>query len=69
MIELGKICNLMPDNNNNNPTIYGDDIKSTNSTRYSSEHLHRMVELVAGMGADPHVRPSSKSTFVVLLPF
>ena len=22
----------------------------------SSDHLHRMVELVAGMGADPHIR-------------
>ncbi|XP_027195012.2 SIDL trafficking protein particle complex subunit 10 [Dermatophagoides pteronyssinus] len=58
LIELGKICNLMPYGDS---TIYGD-IKSTNTrSSYSSEHLHRMVELVAGMGADPHIRPSSSS--------
>mgnify|MGYP000049972812 CR=1 FL=1 len=48
-------------------TIYGD-IKSTNTrSSYSSEHLHRMVELVAGMGADPHIRPSSNSLIVLLV--
>lgn len=58
LIELGKICNLMPDDDS---TMYGY-IKSANTrSSYSSEHLHRMVELVAGMGADPHIRPSSSS--------
>lgn len=47
-------------------TMY-DYIKSANTrSSYSSEHLHRMVELVAGMGADPHIRPSSNLCVVVL---
>ena len=54
----------MPDDDS---TMYGY-IKSANTrSSYSSEHLHRMVELVAGMGADPHIRPSSNSLIVLLV--
>ena len=44
LAELGTLCNLMPG--------------SIDMKLNSSAHLHRMVELIAGMGADPHLNTS-----------
>ena len=45
LAELGILCNLMPGSETN--------------TKNVSDHLHRMVELTAGMGADPHIKLSA----------